>query len=151
MPENPGPVSYTDDFLALAIARAIEAHSFNAEESENLGYYRTRVTCACGEDVWWGERDNGDPSFTEAWTEGHVGVKSAEAVRAALVDAEREMFARILNPTAFDPKAIYSPESRGAEKARAYSAADNLIAAAQSTLTRAAYASSRAETEVVRG
>lgn len=120
-------ITFTEDPLAIALAQVAIDHTFNAQESINLGYYRTRVTCDCGQEVWWGEHA-GDPSFLDSWWAGHVGVKLAEAARAQIATAERDALARVLNPSAFDPKEIYSAETRGAAQHMAYKAADNLIA-----------------------
>lgn len=59
-----------------AVAVEIERHGY--EQSRNLGYYRSEVTCDCGLVLWWGEHD-GDPSRTEVWY-GHL----ADAIREML-------------------------------------------------------------------
>ena len=59
------------DRVALAPWLTGEAgHSYDIMQSRNLGYYRTEVTCECGDVLWWGQHD-GDPTWREVWV-GHL-------------------------------------------------------------------------------
>lgn len=52
------------DLEALRALLLRETHTWNRMRTRNLGYYRTEVTCSCGDTLWWGEHE-GDPSYRE--------------------------------------------------------------------------------------
>lgn len=56
------------------IIEALDTHYL--VDDRNLGYYRTEVTCACGESWWYGEQD-GDPRRWEMWDKHRVSVIAA--------------------------------------------------------------------------
>ena len=56
------------------IIEALDTHYL--VDDRNLGYYRTEVTCACGESWWYGEHD-GDPRRWEMWDKHRVSVIAA--------------------------------------------------------------------------
>jgi hypothetical protein len=48
----------------LALIDCLERHRIM--ESDNLGYYRSRLHCSCAAE-WWAGSHQGDPSYEDMW------------------------------------------------------------------------------------
>jgi len=140
-PEATPDATDAGEALVQQIAEVVEGHW--RVSSKNLGYYRTEITCSCGETYWGGDHE-GDPSLWSAQSlhVAHAVLPLVEAQVAPLRDEVRgwHVFCREASPRLLNAERDLAIAEEALAKAdakatRAAAAAESALRMAQHRLS----------------